>query len=208
MSTADFSLSFTEVNGIYNTLKLSMPYDYSTLRAEFDKEEWTLDNPEWYPNGLRSKCQSPTSSILQDLRNYFCSDEIRRILCETACTSFQGIPGGRWLMDADKLYRATSNHGEFNRDLPGFEQYVHVDYKFLVCTGFIYFTESDDPELSTYFYSDEKGNNPQRCTTDFGDGWFSFNDHNSWHGGGNRSKDQVRYSMLFALTLMRNPDFT
>ena len=204
----NFSLDFTRVNGVYAWMKLNMPYDYSTIIKELENESgWQLDNPEWYPDGKRYKCYSPSSSILNEIRNFFGSDAARRILCENAVKHFPGVPGGRWLMNADQLFECTSSHCEFNRDLPGFEQYIHVDFKFLLCTGFIYLTNHDDPLVSSYFYDDRHGANPQRATTEFGNGWLAFNDHDSWHSGGNLS-DYTRYSMLVGLTLMKNPLFT
>jgi hypothetical protein len=201
-----FSLDFTTLNNnTFVWLKLNMPYDFATIKAELESETtWQLDNPTWYPDGKRYKCHQPTSPILREIKDYFGSASTRRTLCETACENFSGIPGGRWLMNADQLFESTSSHCEFNRDLPGFEQHIHVDFKFLLCTGFAYLTEHDDPQVSSYFYSDRQGSNPQRATTNFGDGWFAFNDHDSWHSGGNFS-DYTRYSMLIGLTLMKNP---
>lgn len=201
----NLSLEFTPVNGVYTRMKLNMPYDFATIKAELEKETtWQLDNPVWYPKGLRSKCYRPESHILKEIRDFFSAASTRRILCETAVNNFPGIPGGRWLMNADQLFDCTGSHCEFNRDLPGFEQHIHVDFKFLLCTGFVYLTEYDDPQVSSYFYDDRNGANPQRATTEFGNGWLAFNDHDSWHSGGNNA-DYIRYSMLVGLTLMKNP---
>jgi hypothetical protein len=106
----------------------------------------------------------------------------------------------RWRWSEEQMIDNTQSHGEFTRDLPEFENTIHMDSKTLVANGLIYLHEKDDPATSTYFYSTGDGKNPIRSPGGFGDGWMHFNDYDCWHGTKNESNG-IRYTLLVPLSL-------
>jgi hypothetical protein len=93
------------------------------------------------------------------------------------------------------MYESTTTGCLFTRDLPGFDIPIHTDPIWLAFTGVIFFTETDDPLLASYFYDSNK-QEIFRMTTNYGDGWIQHNANSSWHSGGNQRRDTVRYSLI------------
>lgn len=115
---------------------------------------------------------------------------------------FDHIPDLAWEYDCNvkSMFEQTRLHAEFSKDVPGFVNCLHTDYRKLVATGMIYFCEFDDPDLSTVFYDTFDRLNPLRMVTGFGKGWWHANGNDTWHEGWNRSYHD-RYSCLLGLTL-------
>jgi hypothetical protein len=79
----------------------------------------------------------------------------------------------------------------------------------LVATGMIYLCDSNDPDQASAFYDTPDRQSEQIVETGYGLGWVHSNNWNTWHDGWNRT-DQIRYSILLALTLQlkHQPDST
>jgi hypothetical protein len=199
-----FSLTITPFNKIANLMQLNMPYTFDEVKSELDKEDWEWDrhdlNRNW-PCGGRAKLKSPASPLIKEIADYLCSYNAKTTIVN-GLYQYISQCEERWRWSLDQMLLNTTLHSEFTRDKPGFLQGVHMDTKVLVATGMIYLTEKDDPLVSTYFHTDNQGNNPVKTPSNFGNGWFHLNDWNSWHSGGNRSND-IRYTILVPLTLNR-----
>ena len=195
-----FSLTFTPFNHIATLMRLNMPYDFEIVCAELDKEDWETGSLRNWPDGKRSKLMSPKSPILKQIFDFLHSDEARMSVVE----SFdQYVPQveERWRWNKDKVFKNTTLHAEFTRDLPGMFQGVHMDTKFLIGTGMIYLTPHDDPLWATKFHASDQADSDYIVSpSDYCNGWMHMNDWNSWHSGGNMT-DQVRYTILVPLTL-------
>jgi len=183
-------------NSVFSDCKLVLPYDYNTILSELQNEtNWV----EYTSTPLRTRLFHPTSKVLQEIMSFFESNEVHEQICNHAYDTFHEIQS-RWGLTLEKLIEISCLHSEFNKDLPGWYQAIHMDIKHYICTGFIYFTEKDDEKLSSYFYSNQNGDGPVRAKTEFCTGWLHINDINSWHGGVNSSEDN-RYTILFALCI-------
>ena len=198
-----FSLTLTPFNQIANLMRLNMPYTFNEVLLELEKEEWESGRHDMYnwPDGKRHKLIRPKSILLQEIFNYLSSAEPKISIINAL---YEHIPQcyERWRWTKDQMIRNTTLHAEFTRDLPGFYQGVHMDTKILVATSMVYLTENNDPDVATYFHSNELGDNPIQAPTDFGNGWSHLNDWNSWHSGRNYS-DKPRYTILVPLTLAK-----
>ena len=86
---------------------------------------------------------------------------------------------------------------EFNRDDPGWRTGVHIDHRAGVAIGMLFFEQTNDKNMSTYFYTTERRDNEQRMSCEYGRGWLAANTHASWHTGGNMSRES-RYSVSFS----------
>jgi len=153
-----------------------------------------------WPN-TRYKCLRPQwkHKALTAVSRYFGSVEFKRQAIDWMYQEYHGIDV-TWGMSADEMCRRSRTHIEFTKDMPGFVNDIHTDYRQLIATGMVYFSEHDTPDLSSYFYTDQNRSNPTRITTAFGDGWWHMNNYDTWHEGWNRT-DQVRYSGLLGLTI-------
>lgn len=195
----------TEKNRL-SKIKIHFPYSREELLQEIEQEEW--NNPGTInPLGVdlwkaqRVKCMHPKEEHLKlkSLCRWLASDKVKQSLIDWM---FDQIPALSWEYDYNKqsMFDHTVMHSELNRDIPGFVNVLHTDYRKLVATGMIYLTDYDTPDLSTYFYDTPDRQNPLRMTTEFGDGWWHANGNNTWHEGWNRT-DQYRYVILMGLTL-------
>jgi hypothetical protein len=181
-------------------MRLNMPYDFATIKAELDKEEWPVANLRNWPDGKRAKLIRPKSKILLEIFEFINSDEARMSVVESFDKYVPQVEE-RWRWDKDKVFRNTTLHAEFTRDLPGMFQGVHMDTKFLIGTGMIYLTPHDDPQWATKFHASDQADSDYIVSpSDYCNGWMHMNDWNSWHSGGNMT-DQVRYTILVPLTL-------
>jgi hypothetical protein len=191
-------------------LHIELPYTHEELLSEFENEEWqnpsilnNLGNDNW--NNVRFKCMRPKEQHkrLRELHQFFSSNELKSKLVHWLYENDESM-WSDWEWTPEELCRHTNLHGEFSKDLPGFVNVLHTDFRKLVATGLVYYAKEDNPDLSTVFYDTVDRANPVRMTTNFGDGWVHSNGNNTWHEGWNRT-NQNRYSTLLALTLNINP---
>jgi len=194
------------------------PINYKVLQIKFDnqhtqkeivdhlkQEEWTpygaetkIDHNLW--QGFRYKCHRPRSAMLQQIVRYFLSDQAKRKVIDALYLQKDEFRS-MWGMDPEMMMDNSVLHAEFTKDRPGFENGVHCDYRLLIGTGMVYFTDHDSIDHCTFFYDDPHRNNPMQIPSNFGQGWFHANDWNTWHDGWNRTQ-QDRYSMLLGLTVI------
>ena len=185
-------------------VKLNTGVPQSIMASELEKEDWKpygmetkIDHNLW--KGYRYKVHQPKSAVLQEISRFIHADETRKQVIE-ALYAQKSEFHSMWGMFPDIMLKNTDMHAEFTKDLPGFENGIHCDYRLLVATGVVYFTVEDNPDLSSEFYDNPYKDNPYRITTEYSTGWVHANDWNTWHDGWNRT-NQVRYSMLLGLTL-------
>jgi len=205
META-LNTKFIGIRRFVSELKLELPFDRAQIIQELDSEDWVphgevapVGHNPW-PN-TRYKCLRPQwkHQALTAVSRYFGSVEFKRQAIDWMYQEYHGIDV-TWGMGADEMCRKSRTHIEFTKDMPGFVNDIHTDYRQLIATGMIYFSDHDTPDLSSYFYTDQNRSNPTRMTTAFGDGWWHMNNYDTWHEGWNRT-DQVRYSGLLGLTI-------
>lgn len=93
---------------------------------------------------------------------------------------------------------------ELLKDLPGMNTTIHVDHRSCVTAGMLFFNTEHDPKQSTKFYANDtliaRWLPKITMSSAYGQGWYTANNHRSWHQGANRS-DRVRYSIKFGLHL-------
>jgi len=197
---------FIGIRRFVSELKLELPFDRAQIIQELDDEAWVphgeispVGHNPW--PGMRFKCLRPQwkNQALTGVSRYFGSVEFKRQAIDWMYQEYHGIDV-TWGMSADEMCRRSRTHIEFTKDMPGFVNDIHTDYRQLIATGMIYFSDHDTPDLSSYFYTDQHRSNPTRMTTAFGDGWWHMNNYDTWHEGWNRT-DQVRYSGLLGLTI-------
>lgn len=201
-----FSIDIKDRRWLISQTHFNMPYTREQIIHELESEEWVphgmvapVGHNPW--PGTRFKCLQPKweNQALTHISNYFNSDVFKRRMINWMYEHYQSIDV-TWGMSAEEMFNKSLTHIEFTKDLPGFVNDIHCDYRRLIATGMIYFSEVDNPDLSTYFYDTKDRVNPIRMSTNFGDGWWHMNYHNTWHEGWNRT-DQVRYSGLLGLTI-------
>jgi len=189
---------------------IDLPFTHDELLSELENETWVnpsvinnLGNDIW--GGVRFKCMNPKSehTKMRQLKEFFCSDELKHKFVHWLYETDESM-NWDWEWTPDEMCEHTILHGEFSKDMPGFVNVLHTDYRKLVATGLVYYAKEDNPDLSTVFYDTMDRVNPVRMTTNFGDGWFHSNGNNTWHEGWNKT-DKVRYSTLLGLTLNIKP---
>lgn len=185
---------------------IDLPYSHTELVEELEKENWIphgeigeVGNNPW--PGTRYKVLWPDqgNKKLTELWNYCCSDKLKQTFIDWMYQYIRNISVD-WDWRPENMFKSCHLHGEFTKDMPGFVNDIHTDYRKLVATGMIYLTDKDNPDLSTYFCDDLQRTNQFRINTNFGDGWWHANGNDTWHEGWNKT-DQVRYSILLALTV-------
>jgi len=149
--------------------------------------------------GYRYKLYNPNNPLLKEIVQYFASEETKRMVVD-ALYAYKSDMAEKWGMPAEQMYDNVTLHGELTKDMPGFENGIHCDFRRLVATGMIFFTNEDNVDHATHFYSNPQRDNPIQIPSNFGEGWLHANDWDTWHDGWNRT-DKVRYSMLLGLTL-------
>ena len=189
---------------------IDIPYTLDDLMPELENEDWIphgdlgeVGNNPW--PGMRFKVTRPKEENrrLSELFDYTCSDWLKKAFIEWM---YKYIPNINvdWDWHPENMYKSCHLHGEFTKDMPGFVNDIHTDYRKLVATGMIYFSRGDDPNISTYFCDDLERKNQFRMPSGMGDGWWHANGNDTYHEGWNRT-DQPRYSMLLGLTLNTAP---
>lgn len=205
------NIQFTENRFFLSNIKFTLDYDYATVLNELQMESWTPQGVKQYVGQENDafhyrwliENMRPKSVILKSIISYLQSDTVHNRALESLYSynpQFEGL----WGMDMAKMKRFADWHAYFQKDRPGWYLKPHTDYRRLVATGMIYLTEYDDPDISTYFYWDNKQENEIRLTTNFGDGWLHVNDGPNIHVGMNKSNAD-RYTILIGLTI-KHPD--
>lgn len=187
------------------TLQCNLPYSYQEILHELENEKWSGQDKiqkvsvnDW--DGGRHKLWNPESQKLQEIKEFLGSEEWKMQWIEWMFNNIAGIDSDwGWRTPADMAAHSYS-HGEFTKDMPGFVNCLHTDFRPLISTGMIYFSEDDDANLSSYFYDTFQRDNPMRIPTNFGSGWIHLNGNDTWHEGYNKTEN-IRYSMLLGLTV-------
>lgn len=204
----EWSLEVTQLDYKVARIKFEFGSNYDEMIAALETEtKWEPYGyravveghmPEW--QGLRDKLYEPNHPLLQRLLTYWQQDKTKEKIVDALYETKSDMEE-KWGMPAEKMYKNVQLHGELTRDQPGFENGIHCDYRRLVATGMIFFTNEDNVDHSTHFYDNPQRDNPLKTPSNFGEGWLHGNDWNTWHDGWNRT-DKVRYSMLIGVTLL------
>lgn len=189
---------------------VDLPYTLEDLQPELDNEDWIphgeigeVGNNPW--PGTRYKVLRPKeeNQRLTELWHYVCSDWLKKTFIQWMYANIRNIDID-WDWKPENMYNSCHIHGEFTKDMPGFVNDIHTDYRKLVSTGMIYLSAGDNPDISTYFCDNLERKNQFRIPSGMGDGWWHANGNDTWHEGWNKT-DQPRYSILLALTLNTTP---
>jgi hypothetical protein len=174
-------------------LKINVDFDIerNELISLIEKET------TWEHHGTRSYLQTVQNNSLNSIRNHLMSNTITLMLLEEIYKLHPQLKE-QWGLTFTEMYNKSLTNVYFCRDMPGHNTGLHLDALRLPFTGMIFLTEKDDELMSTYFYTDSNKNNSFRMTTNYGDGWFQANSHNSWHEGGNNT-DIVRYAIIIEI---------
>jgi hypothetical protein len=194
-------------NGLY-TFNLELNHSYDLLVSEFKKESWESHKDRKNTSGLagdpyqeRAGLMNPKSLVLQSIRDYVSSDLVKKQVIDNLYQHQKNYISSMWEgWTAEQMYNNTFWGSIYNRDHPGFAIPNHLDTRLQVATALIYFTEHDDVNQSTTFYTSENKDNKLRIENGFGKGVLHLNDHTSWHEGSNNSS-KVRYSLICGLLI-------
>ncbi len=166
------------------------------IRMLEEETEWEVDNKDC----RRSQLNNVKNTKLIEIKNFLQSNEVAKEVIDRYYKIRPSIEGD-YNLSQTNMYESTTTGCLFTRDLPGFDIPIHTDPIWLAFTGVIFFTETDDPLLASYFYDSNK-QEIFRMTTNYGDGWIQHNANSSWHSGGNQRSDTVRYSLIFSIQLV------
>jgi hypothetical protein len=181
-------------------LELVHGFDKNQIIEDFKNEDFGDTTDAYGQSGfsLRRDVKEIRSPRLQLISDYFRGDIFKQLMIDTLYNS----PGfsGHWAISPERMFNTTVSMGNLICDKPGHNTGIHLDNRCLVATGMCYFTEVDDPNISTWFFDSQEKENPLRMKTEFSTGWFAANMHNSWHDGYNKS-DYDRYTLMYGLAL-------
>lgn len=189
---------------------VDLPYTLEDLLPELNNEDWIphgeigeVGNNPW--PGTRFKVLRPRAENqrLIELWHYVCSDWLKRTFIDWMYANIRNIDID-WDWRPENMFNCCHIHGEFTKDMPGFVNDIHTDYRKLVATGMIYLSAGDNPDTSTYFCDNIERKNQFRIPSGLGDGWWHANGNDTWHEGWNKT-NQPRYSILLALTVNTTP---
>jgi hypothetical protein len=171
-----------------------------SIHQELQTQDWT-QLPTWYRSSEdlpRFISTNPASTISSNMLKYMVSD-FKSALFDVlfADSNFHILWSNP---DRTKFDDVTFVWARFVKDHPGYYTDVHIESRQQVAFGQIFLVAGDDPDQSTYFYTDNSRSNPVRAGTGMGTGWCCVNHHESWHQGGNRS-NQDRYFLQFSVNL-------
>jgi hypothetical protein len=194
-------------DGLY-TFNLELDYSYDRVVSEFENESWELHKDRKDTSGLagdpyqeRSGLMNPKGAILQSIRDYVSSNQVKQQVIEHLYQHQGKYVSSMWEgWSAEQMYNNTFWGSIYNRDYPGFAISNHLDTRLQVATALIYFTEKDDADQSTTYYTSENKDNKIRIENGFGKGVLHLNDHASWHEGANNS-NKIRYSLICGLLI-------
>lgn len=193
-----------------STMQIDLPFTYDNLLAELENEDWVnpgtinhLGNDNWAATRYKVMFPKEEHTCMRSLHNFFNSDELKRVLVDRLYDSDPMFQFD-WEWTPEDMCNHTVLHGEFSKDMPGFHNIIHTDYRKLVATGLVYWAKEDNPDVCTTFYDSLDKKNPIPVATNFGTGWFHGNGNETYHEGWNRT-DKPRYSTLIGLTLNITP---
>lgn len=200
----DISIEITPKRHNFSQLKVNFPWTRQELIDELEQESWqpygmetAVKHDAW--TGKRYKVHRPRGQRLQQISQFFGLDSTRDYVIDCLYRD-KPILQINWQMYPWRMSMNSVLHAEFTKDLPGFENGLHCDMRRLIATGMIYLADCNDENIASAFYDTPMRDNPHIVETGYGLGWVHSNDFNTWHDGWNRT-DQVRYSILLALTL-------
>lgn len=170
------------------------------IHFDVANENWQRDNVAYGQTQFnhRRTIESINNPNFKSTVDYFFTDEFKNTIVDALYTA--PLFAGYWAISPEKMKSITKTFGTAVQDSPGHTTALHLDNRLLVASGMCYLIEDDDPEQSTFFYTDAQYNNPLRISTGWGKGWLAANMHDSWHEGHNRS-NKNRHSILFGLSL-------
>lgn len=183
-------------NFVYETILTEVPYTLEEILVELRQESWA---PECIELAGKFRVHEYKSEKLKSIVEWFKQDEqcfkiIKNMYQDDAYFD-------EWRVSAESLSDISNSDAIWTLDKPGYHAVPHLDNRFIIGNGMIFFTDSDDPDQSTYFYSDENRSNPLRMPTGYARGWFAANTAQAWHEGFNRTADKDRYSLYFNICL-------
>ena len=210
MST--FNITFNPIKKNVLEIFLSMPYDYKTIKEEFDKEDWI--GHEYDPtkageghNG-RFFVVEPKSPILKEVHDYVSSDAVKKQVIDEFYKHFPEISYCWDGWKADKMYECTLWGGALIKDHPGFFIQRHLDTRLTVIAALIYLMDEDDPDRATYFYDTKEGGEcTYRSNTSFGKGILFFNDYDSFHEVKNNSQEPRQLIIMTLVLDVKNHSY-
>lgn len=174
-------------------IKLDFDISSNEVISLLEQEDWQVHPSQ----PLRSHLPFPKNEKLKDILQFVRSNYFVR---KTMDKFHEMNPTGlqfTYAMTTDEFYLKSDVDCMFVRDQPSYISRIHLDPEKMIFTGIIYLSESDDPLVSTYFYTDDKKSNEFRSPTVYGTGWLQFNNRTSWHEGGNQGSG-IRYILLFS----------
>jgi len=181
-------------------LELDSRFNQNQIIEDFKNEDFGDTTDAYGQTGfsLRRDVKEIRSPRLQLISNYFRSDFFKKLMIDTLYNQ----PGfaGYWAISPERMFNMTLPTGNLVCDKPGHNTNIHLDNRCLVAAGMCYFSEQDDPDISTYFFDTKERANPIRIPTNFSTGWLAANMHNSWHDGYNKS-NYDRYTLMYGLVL-------
>jgi hypothetical protein len=185
-------------------LNLTIPYDYATIAKAFENESWTehAQSFERANDGVdcRAVLPTPQSPLLQEILKFVSSDLVKKQVIDQLYKDFPNISNTWEGWDSSTMFNVTLWGGQFLKDSPGYRLEKHLDTRLQIATGLIYFTEKDDANWTTTYYTDQYGKDALRIENNFCDGVLHINDHDTWHEGWNRSNCD-RYLLIVGLIL-------
>ena len=192
-------VNFHKLRDDVYSIKLELPYTNAEIVNELKVENWEEDVAGYGQNSFptRYRLRQVTQPKLLEIEHYVEHGDFKQQIVDTL---WKTLFSGYWGVTAEKMMRITHIYGTFTKDLPGFNIRIHTDDRMHVVQGMIYLIDGDDPNQSTYMYSDKNGNNSLRMQTGHGVGYFAANTNDSWHTGQNTSEVD-RYSMIFGIRL-------
>jgi hypothetical protein len=196
-------VTYTQLRPFVYQINFSFCHNSQTIIEELNKsdwEPWNLIEAQQAPSlSTRSILNPDNIAILSDAVEYFSNpagyktDILKELFKQQ---QFEKI----WAIDYETLMRNTTNVLLLYKDGPGFVAPIHLDNRQLVTSGMITFSDHDDPDISTFFYTSKNKDDPLRVPIGHGQGWTAAVTHTTWHAGGNYSTTD-RYSLYFAVGL-------
>lgn len=196
-------VTYTRLRPFVYQINFPFRYNSQTIIEEITNlewESWNLMEAQQAPSlSLRSRLNPNNIAILSDAVEYFNdptgykTDILKELFKEK---EFERI----WSTDYETLMRNTTNFLLLYKDAPNFVAPMHLDNRRLVTAGMITFSDHDNPDISTFFYTSKNKDDPLRVPVGPGQGWTAAATHNTWHTGGNFSTTN-RYSLYFGVGL-------
>lgn len=183
-------------NFVFDVAINNFPYTYQEIVNDLSNEHWT---PECITLNNKFRLFDPQSQKLKIIAEWLSSKEVSFNIINTLYESdpyFVDL----WRCSPEELNNVTYSIALWTLDKPGFKTSIHLDNRFIVGNGMIYFINGDDSNQSTVFYSSRKRTDRTRISTGFASGWFAANSHDAWHEGFNLSNVD-RYSLYWSISL-------